>query len=359
MLFYRYDTFEMLRENLDTVLKDLLEFKTKEDVPCKYPGSHLDLEENFLQQIKLPDKNSPKQFYNPFLDTITSNPSDFFNNTEEQYDFDVDGKETKQIVSRIRRYLDKKSKAMMKPISKMKRKLRKYMYLNPNQKRERIKRFSNKPQPKKRVVRRKFIIRSKEIRFGRRLLTYNTRYKRRRETTTKTTTVKTSTSEKVTTIGKKLVTTTTQKPYVTKTHKKTVKIIEGGDPADGDAAMKARFLFKSCMNYEILQKRGHQPLLDLLDLLGGWPILKPAWNATKFDWLELMAKLRLYNNDILISEWVGPDIKNSDEFVIQFDQTSLGNVVDSFVIYEKRSLYFKIIKCYRITYKRLFSTRYK
>lgn len=104
------------------------------------------------------------------------------------------------------------------------------------------------------------------------------------------------------------------------------------DPANGDAAIKARFLFKSCMNYEILQRRAHQPLLDLLNLLGGWPILNPKWDSKHFDWLELMAKLRLYNNDILISEWVGPDIKNSDEFVIQFDQTSLGKAVDTFFV---------------------------
>lgn len=41
------------------------------------------------------------------------------------------------------------------------------------------------------------------------------------------------------------------------------------------------------------------------------------WSSSNFDWVEMVANLRLYNNDILISEWVGPDIKNSDEFVIQ------------------------------------------
>jgi len=60
-----------------------------------------------------------------------------------------------------------------------------------------------------------------------------------------------------------------------------------------------------------------QPLIQLLDELGGWPILRPDWDPDKFDWLLLTAQLRLYNNDILISEWVGPDIKNSDKYVIQ------------------------------------------
>jgi hypothetical protein len=68
---------------------------------------------------------------------------------------------------------------------------------------------------------------------------------------------------------------------------------------------------------EILEQRMERPLIVLLDQLGGWPILKPDWESDKFDWLLLTAQLRLYNNDILIAEWVGPDIKNSDKYVIQ------------------------------------------
>lgn len=77
---------------------------------------------------------------------------------------------------------------------------------------------------------------------------------------------------------------------------------------------------------ELLEARGVAPLLDLLRALGGWPALEPDWDARNpaFDWLRLMAELRLYNNDILVAEWVGPDVKNSDVYVIQLDQTGLG-----------------------------------
>ncbi|KAI8436146.1 hypothetical protein MSG28_004235 [Choristoneura fumiferana] len=47
-----YDTFEMLRENLDTVLKNLLEFDSEEWVLSKYPGPHLDTHYNFLHNLK-------------------------------------------------------------------------------------------------------------------------------------------------------------------------------------------------------------------------------------------------------------------------------------------------------------------
>lgn len=71
----------------------------------------------------------------------------------------------------------------------------------------------------------------------------------------------------------------------------------------------------------MLENRREEPLVQLIEQLGGWPIINPHWNQSDFDWLELMAKLRLYNNDILISEWVGPDIKNSDEYVIQVSKS--------------------------------------
>lgn len=126
---------------------------------------------------------------------------------------------------------------------------------------------------------------------------------------------------------------------------------------------------------EILEQRMERPLIQLLDQLGGWPILKPNWDPDKFDWLRLTAQLRLYNNEILISEWVGPDIKNSDKYVIQvtecdspyriilifrfvtkkltletfrsqFDQTSLGLPTKDYFLQSSNAIYLKAYKDY-------------
>ncbi|XP_076179809.1 neprilysin-4 isoform X3 [Ptiloglossa arizonensis] len=115
-----------------------------------------------------------------------------------------------------------------------------------------------------------------------------------------------------------------------------------------DATVKAKQLFQSCMNYEILEQRMEQPLIQLLDELGGWPILRPNWDPEKFDWLLLVAQLRLYNNDILISEWVAPDIKNSEQYVIQFDQTSLGLPTKDYFLQPSNTIYLKAYKSYLI-----------
>jgi predicted metalloendopeptidase len=92
-----------------------------------------------------------------------------------------------------------------------------------------------------------------------------------------------------------------------------------------NAEIKAKNLFKSCMNYDLIEKRGIEPLLELLESLGGWPLLdRKDWNDKNFDWLELTANLRKYNNDILIVQYISPDIQNSNQNIIHFDQTTLG-----------------------------------
>lgn len=116
-----------------------------------------------------------------------------------------------------------------------------------------------------------------------------------------------------------------------------------------DAEIKARHLYESCMNYDLLEKRGITPLLDLLNSLGGWPALDTKWNEENFHWLNLTAKLRLYNNDIFLVQWVGPDIKNSDENIIQFDQTSLGLPTRDYFLQQSNSQYLEAYREYMTT----------
>ena len=74
---------------------------------------------------------------------------------------------------------------------------------------------------------------------------------------------------------------------------------------------------------ERLEERKETPLLELLEDLGGWPMLsssREGWTPIRLHWVELMARLRLFNNDIFFSMWVGPDGKKSDSHVIQVNK---------------------------------------
>ncbi len=42
-----------------------------------------------------------------------------------------------------------------------------------------------------------------------------------------------------------------------------------------------------------------------------------AWDENAFDWQKTIAELRQYNNDILVAVWVGPDGKDSDQYIVQ------------------------------------------
>ncbi|BES92051.1 Peptidase family M13 [Nesidiocoris tenuis] len=121
---------------------------------------------------------------------------------------------------------------------------------------------------------------------------------------------------------------------------------EPASQREPEAYVKAKDLYKSCVNYDVLEQRGSKPLLALLEKLGGWPLLDPEWDRSTFDWLWLMAQLRLFNNDILVSEWVGPDIKNSDLYVIHLDQTSLGLPTRDYYLQPSNLQYLEAYKNY-------------
>lgn len=100
---------------------------------------------------------------------------------------------------------------------------------------------------------------------------------------------------------------------------------------------------------DILQQRGKQPLMDLLDQFGGWPILTPDWKPRNFDWNTMMGQLRLFNNDIFLSEWVGPDIKNSSEYIIQIDQQGLGLPTRDYYLQPSNRVYLDAYRNFLVT----------
>ncbi|KAK5644976.1 hypothetical protein RI129_006276 [Pyrocoelia pectoralis] len=127
-------------------------------------------------------------------------------------------------------------------------------------------------------------------------------------------------------------------------HRRNKSIVYSRNPVS-----KAKYLYRSCVNEDLINRRGEKPLLKLLKQLGGWPIIDQEWDETRFDWLYLVAQLRLYNNDVLISEWVGPDIKNSDEYIIQFDQTSLGLPTRDYFLDDSNLKYLEAYRVYIIS----------
>ncbi|KAK7483108.1 hypothetical protein BaRGS_00025676 [Batillaria attramentaria] len=100
---------------------------------------------------------------------------------------------------------------------------------------------------------------------------------------------------------------------------------EGPGPHDSNATLKAKTLYRSCVNMTQITYLGDEPLREVTMKLGGWPIILPNWDNSSFSVEDVLADIRQqYNEAILIGVYVGADDKNSSSNIIQLDQPDLG-----------------------------------
>uniref|UniRef100_A0A8D8BE29 Neprilysin-11 n=1 Tax=Culex pipiens TaxID=7175 RepID=A0A8D8BE29_CULPI len=89
---------------------------------------------------------------------------------------------------------------------------------------------------------------------------------------------------------------------------------------EGTPFKLAKNLFKLCMNKTRIEEKGIQPLLDILDRLGGWPVLKgDSWNQdSSWTWVKSVKDFREqgYSTDYFFDFSVGTDLKNSTRRII-------------------------------------------
>ncbi|EHH49479.1 hypothetical protein EGM_00142 [Macaca fascicularis] len=120
-------------------------------------------------------------------------------------------------------------------------------------------------------------------------------------------------------------------------------VLENSTAKDRPAVEKARTLYRSCMNQSewgppergqgVIEKRGSQPLLDILEGGGGRPVAMDKWNETVGLKWELERQLALmnsqFNRRVLIDLFIWNDDQNSSRHIIYvraapIDQPTLG-----------------------------------
>ncbi|KAJ8289903.1 hypothetical protein GJAV_G00006590 [Gymnothorax javanicus] len=88
------------------------------------------------------------------------------------------------------------------------------------------------------------------------------------------------------------------------------------------AELKMRIFYHSCMNTSGIEKAGSQPVLKLIQKLGGWAVFG-EWNRTNFD-VTLSVLMKNYSTFPFFSVYVGKDPKDSASsgyrMYIQIDQ---------------------------------------
>lgn len=77
------------------------------------------------------------------------------------------------------------------------------------------------------------------------------------------------------------------------------------------------WLYQTIFSVQI-RKIGDEPLREVLDSLGGWPVTKDNWVPPNISIEVLLGTIRgIYNEGYLVEQWVGPDDKNSSVNIIQ------------------------------------------
>ncbi|KAL1776597.1 membrane metallo-endopeptidase-like 1 isoform X1 [Sigmodon hispidus] len=105
-------------------------------------------------------------------------------------------------------------------------------------------------------------------------------------------------------------------------------VLEDSTVKDRPAIEKAKILYRSCMNESVIEKRDSKPLLNILDVVGGWPVAMDKWTETMGPKWELERQLAVlnsqFNRRVLIDLFIWNDDQNSSRHVIYIDQPTLG-----------------------------------
>nr|XP_048680528.1 membrane metallo-endopeptidase-like 1 isoform X3 [Caretta caretta] len=105
-------------------------------------------------------------------------------------------------------------------------------------------------------------------------------------------------------------------------------VLEAPEQGDQEAFRKAKMLYTSCMNESFIEQRDSLPLLEVLAMVGDWPVASADWNITKEPNWSIEEKLSTlnsrFNKRVFIDMFVWNDDRDSSRHIIYIDQPSLG-----------------------------------
>ncbi|XP_048750053.2 neprilysin-1-like [Ostrea edulis] len=97
------------------------------------------------------------------------------------------------------------------------------------------------------------------------------------------------------------------------------------DADDIEAVLKAKKLYRSCMDLDEIEKENLTSARKMIQDLGGWPVLHTDWKENSFNLTNLLTAIRQYTNSPpLMDMHVLADSKNPSRNILYIDQPALG-----------------------------------
>uniref|UniRef100_A0A1A9WAX7 Peptidase M13 N-terminal domain-containing protein n=1 Tax=Glossina brevipalpis TaxID=37001 RepID=A0A1A9WAX7_9MUSC len=90
---------------------------------------------------------------------------------------------------------------------------------------------------------------------------------------------------------------------------------------DNQATVKAKTMYRNCMDTAQIRKIGEVKLKQIIKSLGGWPVIEANWKPSNATIEELLGKVhRRYGLPILAKVFVGIDNMNTSAYILKMDQ---------------------------------------
>lgn len=113
-----------------------------------------------------------------------------------------------------------------------------------------------------------------------------------------------------------------------------IRVLIDAPILDSEAApfRMAKHLYRACMNKSLIEERGLQPLIDQVEGMGGWPVVKgDGWNESAWNWQQSVSQFRHrgFSMDYFFDFSIGIDLRNSSERIIDVSWICLYFLYDS------------------------------
>lgn len=92
-------------------------------------------------------------------------------------------------------------------------------------------------------------------------------------------------------------------------------------------------LYSACMNKTLIEERGLQPLIDQVEGMGGWPVVKGAgWDDSQWTWQKSVREFRHrgFSMDYFFDFSIGIDLRNSTARIIDVSGIIMRIIVSLF-----------------------------
>jgi len=112
-----------------------------------------------------------------------------------------------------------------------------------------------------------------------------------------------------------------------KLNERLKKLFESKGTKEEPAVFKSiRAFYNSCMDLDHIENNSKAEMLEMVEKLGGWPVLGNEFKPEDFAWYKLTAVANAlgYNTGKVISIGIGTDADDSTKRIMEIDQASLG-----------------------------------